>query len=87
MESNQTEIGIIYEVIKINATMYVLSPIGTVEGYSVGENFYNEIVHKTAFNVESLQNPECRLRDHNGHDLKPANLPLTDQYLIFPHSL
>lgn len=58
MESNQTEIGIIYEVIKINATMYVLSPIGTVEGYSVGENFYNEIVHKTAFNVESLQNPE-----------------------------
>lgn len=58
MEKTLTEIGIRYEVIKISDTMYVLTPIGTVEGYSVGENFYNEIVHKTAFNVESLQNPE-----------------------------
>lgn len=58
MEATLTEIGIKYEVIRINETMYVLTPIGTVEGYSVGENFYNEIVHKTAFNVESLQNEE-----------------------------
>lgn len=53
-----TEYGIRYEVIKINATMYVLTPVGIVEGYSVGENFYNETVHKTAYNVESLQNSE-----------------------------
>lgn len=58
MADTLTEIGIKYKVIKINDTMYVLTPIGTVEGYSVGENFYNEIVHKTAFNVESLQSEE-----------------------------
>ena len=58
MAETLTEIGIRYKVIKINDTMYVLTPIGTVEGYSVGENFYNETVHKTAFNVESLQNEE-----------------------------
>ena len=58
MAETLTEIGIRYKVIKINDTMYVLTPIGTVEGYSVGENFYNDTVHKTAFNVESLQNEE-----------------------------
>lgn len=58
MGETLTEIGIRYKVIKINDTMYVLTPLGIVEGYSVGENFYNEIVHKTAFNVESLQNEE-----------------------------
>lgn len=58
MAETLTEIGIKYDVIRINETMYVLTPKGIVEGYSVGENFYNEIVHKTAFNVESLQNEE-----------------------------
>ncbi|MGN1371415.1 MAG: AAA family ATPase [Candidatus Coprovivens sp.] len=58
MEKALTEIGIKYKVIKISDTMYILTPIGVVEGYSVGENFFNEIVHKTVFNVESLQNPE-----------------------------
>ena len=58
MEKALTEIGIKYKVIKISDTMYILTPIGVVEGYSVGENFFNEMVHKTAFNVESLQNPE-----------------------------
>ena len=58
MEKTLTEIGIKYEVKKITDTMYILVPKGTVEGYSVGENFYNDIVHKTAFNVESLENPE-----------------------------
>ncbi len=58
MAETLTEIGIKYKVIKINDTMYVLTPIGTVEGYSVGESFYNEEIHKTAFNVESLQSEE-----------------------------
>lgn len=58
MDSILTEIGIKYKVIKITDTIYVLAPIGTVEGYSVGENFYNEGIHKTAFNVESLQEEE-----------------------------
>jgi ribosomal protein S8 len=58
MEETLTEIGIKYSVIKINDKMYVLTPIGTVEGYSVGENFYNEIIHPTAFNIESLSNLE-----------------------------
>lgn len=53
-----TEYGIRYKVIKINPTMYVLNPIDIVEGYSIGENFYNETIHKTAYNVESLQNSE-----------------------------
>ena len=58
MEKTLTEIGIKYKVIKISDTMYILTPIGVVEGYSIGENFFNEMVHKTVFNVESLQNPE-----------------------------
>lgn len=58
MAETLEEIGIKYKVIKINDSMYVLTPIGTVEGYSVGENFYNETIHKTALDVESLQNEE-----------------------------
>lgn len=58
METTLTEIGIKYKVIKITDTMYILTPTGTVEGYSVGENFYNEGIHKTAYNVESLQEEE-----------------------------
>ena len=58
MEETLTEIGIKYKVIKISDTMYVLTPVGVVEGYSVGENFYNEIIHKTVFDVASLVNEE-----------------------------
>lgn len=58
MEKNLLEIGIKYNVVKINETMYVLTPIGTVEGYSVAENFYNETIHKIATDPESLKLPE-----------------------------
>ena len=58
MAETLTEIGIKYDVIRINETMYVLTPKGIVEGYSVGENFYNEIVHKTALmlNLYKMKN-------------------------------
>lgn len=58
MDKTLTEIGIKYNVKKITDTMYILIPTGIVEGYSVGENFYAENLHKTAFNVESLELPE-----------------------------
>lgn len=58
MEKTLTEIGIRYKVVKLTDTMYILTPIGTVEGYSVGENFYNEGIHKTVFGIESLQEEE-----------------------------
>ena len=58
MEKTLTEIGIKYNVKKITDSMYILIPTGTVEGYSVGENFYAEELYKTAYNVESLELPE-----------------------------
>lgn len=58
MDSKFNEIGIKYEVIKINENLYILSPLGLVEGYSVGETFYNETTHPTAYNIESLKNSE-----------------------------
>ena len=58
MENNLTEIGIKYTVKKITDTIFILVPSGVVEGYSVGENFYNKIVHTVASTPESLELPE-----------------------------
>ena len=58
MEKSLTEIGIKYLVKKITDTIYILVPNGVVEGYSVGDTFYNETVHKVANTPESLEQPE-----------------------------
>lgn len=54
----ETEYGIKYEVIKINDAMYVLSPIGLIEGYSVGETFFAKELHKILTDKQSLEEKE-----------------------------
>lgn len=48
------EVGIRYEVLKINDTMFLLSPLNLTEGYSIGDIFYSTDVEKTLYNPESL---------------------------------
>lgn len=52
-----TEYGIKYEVKKINDSLYVLTPVDLVEGYSVAETFYSSELHKTLYGIESLSEP------------------------------
>jgi len=52
------EYGIIYHNIKLNDQTYLFIPITIVEGYSVGEDFFNEQIHKIALDSETIQSNE-----------------------------